>query len=111
MMANRFNNNADTTIRKFGEILNRADQLPVLDSGSPDEIVGYDENGIPASLTPSTSVAPDSHATDPAKDPDMEDWGKSSGHKIPATVKEFLEYRHREWEWGMEADLKTRQEV
>jgi antitoxin VapB len=29
------------------EILRRVDRLPILDSRSPDEIVGYDENGLP----------------------------------------------------------------
>jgi antitoxin VapB len=29
------------------DILRRVDQLPVLDPRSPDEIVGYDENGLP----------------------------------------------------------------
>ncbi len=29
------------------EILQRVDRLPVLDSRTPDEIVGYDENGLP----------------------------------------------------------------
>ena len=29
------------------EILRRVDQLPVLDSRTPDEIVGYDEHGLP----------------------------------------------------------------
>jgi antitoxin VapB len=29
------------------EILRRVDALPVLDSRSPDEIVGYDEHGLP----------------------------------------------------------------
>ena len=29
------------------EILQRVDQLPVLDSRSPDEILGYDEHGLP----------------------------------------------------------------
>lgn len=29
------------------EILRRVDRLPVLDSRCPDEIVGYDENGLP----------------------------------------------------------------
>ncbi len=29
------------------EILRRVDQLPVLDSRTPEEIVGYDENGFP----------------------------------------------------------------
>jgi hypothetical protein len=39
-MANYFDNNADETIRKVGEILNRVDQFPALDDRSPDEIVG-----------------------------------------------------------------------
>ena len=29
------------------EILNRVDRLPVLDSRSPDEILGYNEHGLP----------------------------------------------------------------
>lgn len=29
------------------EILRRVDQLPILDSRSPDEIIGYDEHGLP----------------------------------------------------------------
>ncbi len=29
------------------DILRRVDQLPVLDSRSPDEIVGYNEHGLP----------------------------------------------------------------
>lgn len=29
------------------EILHRIDQLPVLDSRTPEEIIGYDEHGLP----------------------------------------------------------------
>jgi antitoxin VapB len=29
------------------EILRRVDQLPILDARTPEEIVGYDENGLP----------------------------------------------------------------
>jgi antitoxin VapB len=29
------------------EILQRIDRLPVLDSRTPDEIIGYDEHGLP----------------------------------------------------------------
>ena len=29
------------------EILRRVDQLPVLDSRTPDEILGYDDHGLP----------------------------------------------------------------
>ena len=34
-------------VSQLREILHRVDQLPVLDSRSPDEIIGYDENGLP----------------------------------------------------------------
>lgn len=38
----------DPLIRaQLEEILRRVDQLPILDQRSPDEIVGYDENGLP----------------------------------------------------------------
>jgi antitoxin VapB len=30
------------------EILRRVDALPILDDRSPDEILGYDENGLPS---------------------------------------------------------------
>jgi antitoxin VapB len=29
------------------EIVNRVDRLPILDSRTPDEILGYDEHGLP----------------------------------------------------------------
>jgi antitoxin VapB len=32
---------------QLGEILQRVDRLPVLDSRTPDEIIGYDQNGLP----------------------------------------------------------------
>jgi hypothetical protein len=111
MMPNHSNKKADKTSRDLSEILSRVDQLPVLDNRSPDEIVGCDENGIPATVTPPTSAAPAQYATDSVEDSDMEDWRKTFGQKIPAVVKEFLEYRHREWELGMEADLKARKEA
>lgn len=31
------------------DILRRVDQLPILDSRTPDEILGYDEHGLPRS--------------------------------------------------------------
>lgn len=34
-------------LSQLGEILERVDQLPVLDSRTPEEIVGYDEHGLP----------------------------------------------------------------
>jgi len=35
---------------EIDEILRRVDSLPVLDSGSEDEILGYDGNGVPANV-------------------------------------------------------------
>jgi antitoxin VapB len=32
---------------QLNDILRRVDQLPILDSRSPDEIIGYDERGLP----------------------------------------------------------------
>ena len=32
---------------KLEQILARVDALPVVDARSPDEIIGYDENGLP----------------------------------------------------------------
>ena len=55
-------------------------------------------------------VAPAQDVADSSRDSDMEDWRKAFGDKIPAAVKEFLEYRHREWELGIESDLKARQD-
>ncbi len=110
-MANQSNKKADETGRALSEILNRVDRPPVLDNRSTDEIVGYDENGVPTSATPPTPAAPAQRATDSVQDPDMEDWRKAFGDNIPAAVKEFLQYRHREWELDMEADLKARQEA
>jgi len=34
-------------VEQVREILHRVDQLPVLDSRAPDEIIGYDEHGLP----------------------------------------------------------------
>jgi antitoxin VapB len=39
--------NAPTKREKLYEILHRVDALPQLDSRSDDEILGYDENGLP----------------------------------------------------------------
>jgi len=35
-------------IRQLEEILRRVDSLPTLDSRSPNEILGYDEHGLPS---------------------------------------------------------------
>ena len=36
-----------TVMTQLQEILRRVGKLPVLDSRTPDEIIGYDENGLP----------------------------------------------------------------
>jgi hypothetical protein len=37
----------DRLLDEIAEILKRVDSLPVLDSRSPAEIIGYDEYGLP----------------------------------------------------------------
>ena len=44
--------------KKIDAILRRVDRLPVLDPRTPDEIVGYDEDGLPQSETPKGAVDP-----------------------------------------------------
>jgi antitoxin VapB len=39
--------NSRLTDERIREILERLDQLPRLDNRSPDDILGYDENGLP----------------------------------------------------------------
>jgi hypothetical protein len=107
-MADRPDNAASGELE---EILNRVDQLPVLDNRSPEKIMDYNENGLPASPTPPTPAAAAGDATDSSQDPDMEDWRKAFGNNISPAVKEFLQYRHREWELGIEADLIARQKA
>ena len=36
-----------TVVFQLEDILRRVDQLPVLDSRTPDQILGYDEHGLP----------------------------------------------------------------
>ncbi len=43
---------------KVDDILRRVDRLPVLDSRTADEIVGYDENGLPQSENPKRRAEP-----------------------------------------------------
>ena len=35
-------------LAKLREVVRRFDTLPVLDDRAPDEIIGYDENGLPS---------------------------------------------------------------
>jgi hypothetical protein len=84
-------------------ILRRMDELPVVDSRSPEEIVGYDEHGVPAWEQPGSGASARTQA-EPVENLDFGAWRKKwFGDEIPSAVKEFLAYRHREWELGMEA--------
>jgi antitoxin VapB len=38
---------SQTLASQLDEILRRVDQLPILDARTPDEIIGYDEHGLP----------------------------------------------------------------
>lgn len=42
------NQNQDGVRKKIDKILARIDALPDLDTRTPDEILGYDENGLPS---------------------------------------------------------------
>ncbi len=44
------NQGVERTAAEIGEILCRVDSLPVLNSSSEDEILGYDESGVPANV-------------------------------------------------------------
>jgi antitoxin VapB len=43
----RIQRRSDLLLSQLQEILRRVDALPILDPRSPDEIVGYDEHGLP----------------------------------------------------------------
>lgn len=38
----------EARLAQINEILDRAARLPILDNRTPDEIIGYDENGLPS---------------------------------------------------------------
>jgi antitoxin VapB len=43
----RFNRDQISLLIDIEEILNRVDALPIVDPRTPDEILDYDENGLP----------------------------------------------------------------
>lgn len=77
-MANQPSKKADETSRDLSKILDRVDRPPVLDNRSTAEIVGYDENGVPASATPHYVGRPGS-TSDGFGRTDMEDWRLEKG--------------------------------
>jgi antitoxin VapB len=46
----RLNNNHQSQVlaTQLNDILRRVDEMPNLDARTPDEIIGYDEDGLPA---------------------------------------------------------------
>ena len=74
-MARRTDTTTDRTVRGLQKALRRLDQLPVLDDRHPDDILEYDENGVPAQRG-----------------------FQIRGPKIPSAVDDFLKHRHRDWE-------------
>lgn len=74
------------------DILRRVDSLPILDPRSPDEILGYDENGLPT-------------GKERARWHDFEAGAREIlGDRI---LEDFLKYRHREWEENLGKEAKS----
>jgi hypothetical protein len=87
-------------LREINEILRRIDRLPVLDNRSPDQIVGYDEIGVPTTGTPSESASSPQDQAGPTGSFDFEAWKKKvlDDPKSRSVVEDFLKHRHRDWE-------------
>ena len=81
---------------KVNDILERVDTLPILDPRSADEVVGYDEQGLPAQrdvrAVPTDSAGENGF--------DFEAYRKEvlNDPKAREVIELFLKYRHREWE-------------
>src|ERR1700741_720217 len=81
---------------KVNDVLSRVDALPILDPRSPDELVGYDEHGLPAQRevravpTDSAGAHGFGFEGDGAK--------VLSDPKARDLIGSFLTYRHRDWE-------------
>src|ERR1700686_3496498 len=81
---------------KVNDVLERVDALPILDPRSADEVVGYDEHGLPAQrevrAVPTDSAGENGF--------DFEAYRKEvlSDPKAREVVGFFLKHRHRDWE-------------
>lgn len=92
------------------KILSRVDKLPVLDNRSPEEIIGYDESGVPSCDPSPKPAAP------PGGEPDSWEPFDFAAHKkriladpaSRAVIEDFLKNRHREWELDPETDPPSR---
>jgi hypothetical protein len=81
--------------RRLEEILERVNQLPVIDSRTPDEVIGYDDYGLPKAEPDICKV----------QRPDFEAQAKKIlGDRVLYSEQDFLTYRHREWELGIAKD-------
>ncbi len=82
MTTNSKKNEAEETKREIEDIFRRVDALPVEDSRAADEILGYDENGLPQSEDPKCAAERTGADAD----------------RVPKPVQDFLKHRHRDWE-------------
>jgi hypothetical protein len=97
-------------LRELNKILNRMDRLPVRDIREPDQIIGYDEAGLPTGSPTSTPAAPTRGEQCSWESFDFAAYKKKvlSDPTSRAVIEDFLKHRHREWELEMEPDLVRR---
>jgi hypothetical protein len=81
---------------KVNDVLERVDSLPILDLRSADEIVGYDEHGLPAQRE--VRAAPTDSAGENGFDFEAYRKAVLNDPKAREVIEFFLKYRHRERE-------------
>jgi hypothetical protein len=74
------------------DVLERIDALPILDPRSADEVLGYDEHGLPAQQ--------EVHAVPTDSAVNFEAYRKEvlNNPEAREVIELFLKYRHRDWE-------------
>jgi hypothetical protein len=82
--------------KELDDILRRVDSLPVLDPRSPDEIIGYDKDGLATQC--GTGSAENTFDFDAYRKKVLAD------PKAEEAIEFFLKHRHREWEENLCAD-------
>jgi len=98
-MAHCSDKTADQTPPEVNDILKRVADLPALDNRSPEEIIGYDENGAPSQPEMQPDCASAQAEELPAKYPDFAARRKKIfGDRVVDAVEDFLKHRHRDWE-------------
>jgi hypothetical protein len=94
-MTARSKKKAERAKIKVDDIMRRVDRLPILDSHTADEILGYDEGGLPqpSNLKPESEPAT---ALPPAKWPDFAARRKKIfGNRVLTTVDDLIKDRGR----------------